>query len=81
VGVEQLSSHCGENQALYCLGETGSKMELTVSQIVICLIYFFVKAKMYYFTLYLYASLIVIEFCKFYLEFSKYGEPLFYILQ
>jgi hypothetical protein len=30
-GVEQLSSHCGKNQALHCLGETGSKLKMRVS--------------------------------------------------
>jgi hypothetical protein len=27
--MEQLSSYCGESQALHCLGETGSKLKLT----------------------------------------------------
>jgi hypothetical protein len=31
VGVGQLSSHCGETQALHCLGETESKLKLRVS--------------------------------------------------
>jgi hypothetical protein len=31
VEVELLSSPCGEGQAMNCLGETGSKLKLTVS--------------------------------------------------
>jgi hypothetical protein len=30
-GVEQLSSPCGESQALHCLGETGNKLKMTDS--------------------------------------------------
>jgi hypothetical protein len=31
-GIEPLSSCCGESQALHCLGETGSKLKLSLTK-------------------------------------------------